>query len=41
MRLVQSLNCSVMPKLNLNFDPDKVCKILKESGIKTISLLDL
>lgn len=40
MKLVQSLDCSVMPKLNLNFDPNKVCKILKESGIKTVSLLD-
>lgn len=40
IKLVQNLDCTVMPKLNLNFEPDKTCKILKESGIKTVSLLD-
>lgn len=38
--LVQNLECTVMPKLNLNFEPDRTCKILKESGVKTVSLLD-
>lgn len=40
MDLCRTLNCNMMPKLNLNFEPDKTCKILKESGIKTVSILD-
>ncbi len=38
--LNKKLNCYIMPKLNCNFDSDKICKVLKESGISTISLLD-
>lgn len=38
--LVERLNCKVMPKLNLCFEADRVCEILKESGIKSISVLD-
>lgn len=38
--LVQTLDCNIMPKLNLCFEPDKICKIIKDSGVKTISLLD-
>lgn len=40
IKLVQGLDSTVMPKLNLNFEPDRTCKILRESGIKTVSLLD-
>lgn len=38
--LVADLDCDIMPKLNLNFDPDYICKLLRECGIKTVSLLD-
>lgn len=38
--LVKTLNCNIMPKLNLRFEPDQICQVLKESGVKTISLLD-
>lgn len=38
--LITKLNCNIMPKLNLRFDPNKICKALKNSGISTISLLD-
>lgn len=38
--LVKTLNCNIMPKLNLRFEPNQICGILKESGVKTISLLD-
>lgn len=40
MVLDRSLECTVMPKLNLRFEPSKTFKILKESGITTVSLLD-
>lgn len=40
VKLVQGLDCTIMPKLNLNFEPERTCKVLKESGIKTVSLLD-
>lgn len=38
--LVSDLDCGIMPKLNLNFEPDHICKLLRECGIKTVSLLD-
>lgn len=38
--LIAELNCNIMPKLNLRFVPNKICKVLKNSGISTISLLD-
>lgn len=38
--LTDTLSCRIMPKLNLRFDPEKACKILKECGIRTVSLLD-
>lgn len=38
--LVQDLKCAVMPKLNINFEPDSIFKVLRNSGVKTISLLD-
>lgn len=38
--LVHSLNCTIMPKLNVNFDPVQIFKILKECGVNTVSLLD-
>lgn len=38
--LKKHLDCMVMPKLNLKFEPNKICKTLKDSGISYVSLLD-
>lgn len=38
--LVSDLSCRIMPKLNLNFEPDYICGLLRECGVKTVSLLD-
>nr|WP_326153091.1 hypothetical protein [uncultured Oscillibacter sp.] len=38
--LGSNLDCSIMPKLNLNFEPNQICKLLQECGVKTVSLLD-
>ncbi len=34
------LSCLVMPKLNPGFAPGKICALLKECGIRQVSLLD-
>lgn len=38
--LKKNLDCVLMPKLNLKFEPNRICKILKDSGISYVSLLD-
>ena len=38
--LNQTVGCQVMPKLNLRFNAEKICSILKNCGIQTVSLLD-
>lgn len=38
--LIKNLKCAIMPKINLQFDPNKACKVFSESGITTVSLLD-
>lgn len=39
-QLVSALDCVIMPKVNLNFDPAQSFEIIKESGVKVVSLLD-
>ena len=34
------LDCIIMPKVNLNFEPSQTFGIIKESGVKCVSLLD-
>ena len=38
--LVNQLDCIVMPKLNINFNPNAVCEVMSNSGIEIVSLLD-
>lgn len=38
--LKKNLDCVLMPKLNLKFEPNRICEILKDSGISYVSLLD-
>ena len=38
--LKKNIACMIMPKLNLRFEPNKICAILKDSGINYVSLLD-
>lgn len=38
--LIQRLKCFVMPKLNINFEPDQICNLLTECKVQHVSLLD-
>lgn len=38
--LCASLDCKIMPKLNVNFEPARICETLVQSGVKQVSLLD-
>lgn len=35
-----NLSCGLMPKINVNFDAEKICGVLAECGIEQVSLLD-
>lgn len=38
--LCRNLDCKIMPKLNHNFEPARICEALAQSGVKQVSLLD-
>lgn len=38
--LTSGLGCAVMPKLNPRFAPDRICRLMAESGVECVSLLD-
>ena len=38
--LTERLHCTVMPKLNVGLEPERICALLAECGVRYVSLLD-
>lgn len=38
--LTASVHCAIMPKLNIHFDPRRICELLVRYGVSYVSLLD-